>query len=176
MFWRGNNPYATGSSWIDANHTVLEALPAEEMRDLEKQPDELSQARWFKTRAFTFVREEPERFIRLTAKKFLYFWWFSPQTGVHYPRGWFQIYLAYYLFALVSAAAGVWRVVGGSGEGNRIAQVFLIAAFLFALSALQSFYYVEGRHRWAVEPMILALSGGGVAALTGRQRAALLIS
>lgn len=176
VFWRGNNPYATGSSYIDGEHTVLQALPADEMRDLQQQPDELAQARWFETRARAFIQAEPVAFMRLTAKKFFYFWWFSPQTGVHYPRGWFQIFLAYYLFALVSAAAGVWRIVGGSGEGNRIAQVFLIAAFLFALSALQSFYYVEGRHRWAVEPMILALSGGGVAALIGRQRLAPLTS
>lgn len=168
VFWRGNNPYATGSSYIDSEHIVLEALPPDEMRDLEHQPGELAQARWFQVRARAFIRENPGAFVRLTATKFLHFWWFSDQTGVRYPRTWFDLYMAYYLVAVVLAAAGVWRLAQGAGHVLRLA--LLLGSLLLALSVLQSLYYVEGRHRWAVEPMLLALSGGGAAAVFQRMQ------
>lgn len=165
-FWRGNNPYATGHSYIDAGRTVLGALPEDEMRDLLRQPGELAQAAWFATRASSFIQADPGAFIRLTLLKFLHFWWVAPQTGLLYPRSWFQVYVMYYVAALLLATVGIWRFARASREAR--AQALLIGAFLLALSALQSLYYVEGRHRWAVESMVLALAGGGVAALTRR--------
>lgn len=167
VFWRGNNPYATGSSYVDADHLVLDALPAEEVRDLHRQPNEIAQAEWFRTRAMAFVRTQPAAFARLTLRKFFYFWWFSPQIGVNYPRRWAQLYMVYYVFVLCMAAVGVRKTV--QAGGRRMRMLALMGAFMLAISALQSLYYVEGRHRWAVEPLLLALGGGGVAALLGRR-------
>lgn len=168
VFWRGNNPYATGHSYIDANLTVLDALPLDQRRDFRSQPNEVAQAAWFQERANTFIRENPAAFVRLTLLKFVYFWSFSPQTGVLYPRSWLVLYLAFYAVTVLLGAAGVVHLVRTRPQGLALAVV--VGAFLFALSALQSLYYVEGRHRWAVEPMLLALSGGGVAALAHRYR------
>jgi hypothetical protein len=36
------------------------------------------------------------------------------------------------------------------------------------LSLLQSVYHVDGRHRWGIEPILVALSGGGAAFLIER--------
>lgn len=168
VFWRGNNPYATGTSHADDRRIILEMLPPHEMRDLVSQPNELAQAEWFATRARAWIGEHPGAFAALTAKKFFYFWWFSPQAGLLYPRAWFYLYQAYYVSALILATVGVWRiaVVGAGREATRLA--WLLAAYLLALSGLQSLHYVEGRHRWAVEPMVLALSGGGLASLAER--------
>ena len=96
----------------------------------------------------------------------VHFWWFAPQTGVLYPSSWRQLYMAYYVVVLLLAAAGAWRLARIGAPATRLA--LLLGAFLFGLSALQSVYYVEARHRWAIEPMLLAISGGGVAALAGR--------
>jgi 4-amino-4-deoxy-L-arabinose transferase-like glycosyltransferase len=167
VFWRGNNPYATGSSYIDAEHLVLDALPQDEVRDLHRQPNELAQAEWFRARAMNFVRTHPDAFVRLTVRKFFYFWWFSPQIGVNYPRHWAQLYMGYYVFVLCLAAIGLWKTV--QAGGRRMAMLALMGAFLLAISALQSLYYVEGRHRWAVEPMLLALAAGGAAAMVDRR-------
>src|SRR5881398_3737181 len=41
-FWDGNNPYATGHSYIDGKHTVIDELPPAERADLESQPDEIA--------------------------------------------------------------------------------------------------------------------------------------
>lgn len=170
VFWRGNNPHATGHSYIDAGRPVLYALSEGEMRDLQRQPDELAQARWFATRSREFIRANPGAFVRLTLVKFYSFWWFAPQTGTLYPRHWLQLYMAYYIAAVVLALLGARELVRGGGSG--VARLVLISAFLLGVSALQSLYYVEGRHRWAIEPIVLALSGGGLAMLVNRYRVA----
>lgn len=167
-FWLGNNPSATGHSYIDANRIVLDAPGPQEVRDLRQQPNELAQRAWFATRARAFVRDNPGTFLRVTAQKFFYFWWFAPQTGVLYPPAWFYLYLAYYVTVVGLAVVGVWTLVRTGGSGLRLAS--LLGVFLLALSLLQSLYYVEGRHRWGVEPIVLALSGGGFAALAERRR------
>ena len=163
VFWRGNNPLATGNSYIDSNTTVFGAMPAAEREDLLRQSTELAQAGWFQARSSAFIREHPGAFVRLTIRKFVQFWSFSAQTGVLYPRGWFQLYMAYYVSVLALAACGVWRL--GRVRGRALVDTGLLAAFLLGLSVLQSFYYVESRHRWAVESLVLVVSGGGVALL-----------
>jgi 4-amino-4-deoxy-L-arabinose transferase-like glycosyltransferase len=168
VFWRGNNPSASGTSFVDATHTVLGTLSPEDARDLARQPNEIAQADWFKTRARAFIREHPAAFVRLTLLKFFYFWWYAPATGLFYPRTWFRLYLAYYVGALLLAALGVSLIARGGGRRTSLA--WLVGAFLLSLASFQSLYYVEGRHRWAVEPMILVFSGGGVASLLVRRR------
>jgi 4-amino-4-deoxy-L-arabinose transferase-like glycosyltransferase len=168
-FWRGNNPYATGHSYVDAGRIVLELLPTSELDALRKQPDELAQADWFRARARDFIRDDPRAFVHLTAAKFFHFWWFAPQSGILYPRLWLNAYKAFYVVTLTLAAAGVACLVRTRRELWRSA--LFIVAFVLALSVLQSLYYVEGRHRWAVEPLVLVLSGGGLAALASRLHA-----
>lgn len=166
VFWRGNNPYATGHSYIDAGHIVLNALPADQMRELQARPDEVAQAAWFQTKANTYIREHPAAFLRGTLLKFVYFWSLSPQTGVLYPQRWLHAYMAYYVGALVFALIGTRKLVRNGASG--VAFLILIGAFLLVVSGLQSLYYVEGRHRWAIEPIVLALSGGGLATVVNR--------
>ncbi|HBB96093.1 MAG TPA: hypothetical protein DC054_11945 [Blastocatellia bacterium] len=166
-FWRGNNPNATGSTYATAERTELEMLTPRELADLLRQRDEVAQANWFTARSHAFIREHPREFVRLTAVKMLHFWWIAPQTGLLYPRSWFFAYMMYYVLVLLLAMIGagsVWRM------GNLARQqLLLIAAFLLALSLLQSLYYVEGRHRWAVEPILIAISGVGVGAIAARR-------
>ncbi|MBI2093769.1 MAG: glycosyltransferase family 39 protein [Candidatus Omnitrophica bacterium] len=162
VFWRGNNPYATGHSYIDGGHTVLRALPPERYAELERLPDELSQVAWFRKEALSFIQTHPWQFVRLTAQKFAQFWWFAPQTGTLYPRLWKFGYEAFYLFTVVLALFGVgWSIQRASMEQRHI--VLFIIACLMMLALGQSLHYVEGRHRWAIEPILLLLSGLGLA-------------
>ena len=75
--------------------------------------------------------------------------------------------MAYYVGALALAACGIWRLTH-TGTPSAIRLSLLLGAFMLGLSVVQSIYYVEARHRWAIEPMLLAISGGGIAALAGR--------
>jgi len=166
-FWRGNNPNATGGTYVTAGKTALDMLPPRELADLLHQPDEVAQADWFSARSHAFIREHPGEFIRLTAVKLLQFWWVAPQTGVLYPQSWFLAYMMYYIVALVLAMIGAWSIWRMGKVARQ--QLLLIAALLLALSVLQSLYYVEGRHRWAVEPILIAISGVGVARIATRR-------
>jgi len=167
-FWRGNNPNATGGTYAAGHAAELDELPPRGLADLLAQPDEIAQADWFSARSHAFIREHPRAFARLTALKLFHFWWLAPQTGTEYPRSWFIGYMIYYIFIILCAIIGVWTIFQ-NGKIPR-EQLVLILGFLFALSLLQSLYYVEGRHRWAVEPILIAVSGGGIAALAQRRR------
>lgn len=165
MFWRGNNPNATGHSYTASGQPVLETLPSEDLAQMRALPDENQQADWFRQRAFDFIREQPGTFAMLTVRKWIYFWWFSPETGILYPRWWRESYRVFYAALLVAAALGV-RDIMRRGEQLQRDSVLLIGGMLLAVSMLQALYYVEGRHRWAVEPLVLLLTGVGAAAIT----------
>lgn len=164
VFWRGNNPQATGHSYREGEQTVFEALPASARAELSRLPDELQQARWFRDQALTFIRDHPWGFIELTIKKFVQFWWFTPQSGTLYPRLWVRGYQLFYLLLIWLVFVGVQRLLA-SGTSSQRQAVLLIGGFLVSLSGLQSFYYVEGRHRWAVEPFLVLLAGYGLSQL-----------
>lgn len=166
VFWRGNNPQATGHSYTLTGQSVLETLPPEALAELRSLPDENQQADWFRDRAFDYIRDQPATFAAMTLKKWYYFWWFSPETGTLYPRWWLYGYLTYYVPVLFLALAGAFGAVRRRGPHANV--VMLLVPMLLGLSLLQSLYYVEGRHRWAVEPLLLLLTGVGVASLSSR--------
>ena len=166
VFWRGNNPQATGHSYVDANQTVLETLSPALHQELERLPNEMAQARWFRDQALAFIRAHPRAFVRLTLMKFFYFWWHGPQTGTLYARTWRIGYQLFYAFALAFALAGMLDVAVRGSVRQRQAAV-LIGACLLALSIGQSLHYVEGRHRWAIESLLLLFSGVGIVRLIG---------
>ncbi len=95
-----------------------------------------------------------------------YFW--SDQTGAWYPK-WFRVpYQVFYLMLLAAALFGGYRLVRG-GQGPA---VVLCAAFFFSVGLLQSMFYVEGRHRWGVESVLVILAACGIASLFAKRATA----
>ncbi|SRR5581483_5312657 len=168
-FWRGNNPHASGGSYVDSKKLVLDELSPDEQSALRHQPNEIAQANWFTAQSHDFIRSHGGASAQLFVKKLFYFWWFAPQTGVEYPNLWRQIYVLYYAIALLFAFIGLWRTIRAGPPAAHFS--ILIVVFIIALSILQSVYYVEGRHRWGIELMVLALAGAGVATLFNLARA-----
>jgi len=74
--------------------------------------------------------------------------------------------MIFYSALLIFAAVGVARIVQMGPPATRLA--WLVGIFLVGLSLLQSVYHVDGRHRWGIEPILMALSGGGAAFLIER--------
>ncbi|MDD2688908.1 MAG: glycosyltransferase family 39 protein [Candidatus Omnitrophica bacterium] len=158
VFWRGNNINATGTSHIPSGGIVIK-----EDRPLYNKImtlSELEQRNLFRTEAINFIRKNPGKFIELFFKKLFYFWWFSPESGIYYPKAYLLIYKFLYSIALFFAIIGIYSTLKSSKKTTR-EHASLILLFLLIISLTQSLFYVEGRHRWAVEPLLLIFTATG---------------
>ena len=157
VFWLGNNPHAFSGSAADLAGRPLHALLPEEQRQRLFTLDELGQQDHFRQEALAYVRARPLAFLQRWAVKLGYFWWQSPQAGQRYPAGWFRLYQAFYLATMALVIAAV--ILG------RRPEIWLVLGFCLAIALVQSAYYVEGRHRLTIEPLLLLLAGQGLARL-----------
>ena len=159
--WRGTNPVATGSSWTADGLIIAEVAPPAFQAQIAAA-SETERIDLYRDAAFQFIREQPGDALRLYATKFKAFWWGSSSTGLLYPPVWTTIYDLWYVVVVALAGVGVWR-----GWQNRAARptITLIVVSLLLVSASQAIFYVEGRHRLAVEPLLLVLSGAGAMSL-----------
>ncbi len=108
------------------------------------------------------VPADPGRALGLYVDKLVGFWWGSDVTGLLYPQLWLFGYRVWYIAILIPAASGTWR---GLREPKQQSAVALVLITLLVVSLTQAVFYVEGRHRLAVEPLLLILSGAGLAGL-----------
>lgn len=159
VFWRGNNINASGTSYTKDGVTVLESDPVLFKKIVHM--NELERYYFFKSEAWKFIKSYPLRFVKLTIKKFYYFWWFSPDMGKFYPPKPFQLYKLGYLFILLFAAVGFLKK-NSCLKKNSEEKIYLILLIMFIVSSGQSFFYVEGRHRLAIEPLLLIFSACGL--------------
>jgi hypothetical protein len=162
--WRGNAPHSSGGSYVGPGRTVLEEAPA--LREALRDRTELQQEAVFRDAAFADARQDPGRFLWGIARKFLIFWSFGPVSGVLYPAAYLYIYAAYYAVIVALALAGTWLVLGArSDRPDSRVPLGLIAVVLLCVSLVQSVFYVELRHRWGVESLVLAVSAVALARL-----------
>lgn len=157
-FWQGNNQFASGSAMTKDGRSILEAAPKEITEELYKM-NEIEQYDFFYRESFKFVKSNPIFFIKMLCKKFFYFWWFSPQTGRLYPRMWTIIYKTYYSALFIFFILGSGLSLNKSNASRAL--VLPLFVLFFMISSLQSLYYVEMRHRWAIEPLMIVFSAYG---------------
>lgn len=160
LFWRGNNINASGSSYRADGRTMLESASPDFLEELYSL-DELGQNELFKEEAFDFIKTHPFKAVRLFIKKIYYFWWFSPQSGIEYPRPYLLSYKILYSGILLFAVLGI--VFSLRSKINNIKWGAKLITLLFiSISVAQSLFYVEGRHRWAIEPLLLIFTAYGL--------------
>jgi hypothetical protein len=158
--WKGNNPAASGSSYLADGRDVFAAAPPEVQARFQ-QAGELELNDVFGREVLAFVIAQPREAAGLVVRKFFYFWWLSPQAGLFYPASWLSAYAAYAAVILIFAAIGALAIVrGGSGQERRLLSV--LAAINLTIALLHSLAYVEGRHRWGIEPLLLLLTARGI--------------
>jgi 4-amino-4-deoxy-L-arabinose transferase-like glycosyltransferase len=155
-FWGGNNPLSIGTLHSRDGRPLITQLPVE-LETALAQADELRQSDLFRKEAWAFIRQNPWAAARLYLRKWVNFWWFSPTTGLYYPPIYAAAYGLFYAAAAALAIAGLWSV------RHQLSSPPLLLLLLFPLfiAFFQCFYYVEGRHRWTVEPLLLLLAMRG---------------
>jgi 4-amino-4-deoxy-L-arabinose transferase-like glycosyltransferase len=162
LFWRGNNPLATGSALLLDGRPVFAGAP-EDFRRAVLAHDELGQVDLFRETAGAYLRERPGEFIVGVMRKWVSFWWFPATAGLYYPERWLLLYRVFYAVLLAGAILGIpaaWCQADRSGRQR----VLLVLMMLGCISVAQSLFYVDVRHRWGVEPLL----GIFLAAAVGR--------
>lgn len=162
LLWRGNNPRASGGAFADgAGYVPMFDVAPPDLKAEMVGKDELGQSRVFAEAARRFIRAEPGAAAGLYLKKLSTFWWFSSQSGALYPAQYLNVYQVYYLIMMALAVLGIWTVVSAQDltQASRLAGML---AFVASVGLLQAVFYVEVRHRWGVEPLLLVLSAGGL--------------
>lgn len=164
ILWIGNNPSATGSTVTVDGRPMLDTAP--DLLASTWGRDELTQDRIFRDRALQFMREEPLTALRLFVQKFVAFWWFGPTVGSTYPSEWKLLYVGYYSALAVGTIVGTIALLRRRDTRDSVTAIVLV---LVVVAAAQALFYVDGRHRWAVEPVMLVLASGvGLAGRAGR--------
>jgi 4-amino-4-deoxy-L-arabinose transferase-like glycosyltransferase len=162
-FWVGNHDNASGTSYTLNDPPVAEIAtrPVSLVAGIDGM-NEVEQSRAFNHAAVEFIRSHPGEFVRLFFKKLAYFWWFSPRSGLLYPVQWTLLYKLYYSVILTLAVIGLgvaWRSPRPVTRAG--AQSFVLLAA--GVSAAQALFYVDGRHRWELEPLLLVFTAVGLA-------------
>ena len=125
---------------------------------------ELEQKRFFETEARRFIRENPVQAAGLYLRKVYYFWWFSPQSGIKYPESYLTAHRLFYAALLALAVVGA-LVAFRSPRREVRSPALILIAIPVTIGLAQSLFYVEGRHRWLVEPLVIIFSCYGLTAI-----------
>jgi hypothetical protein len=163
--WKGNNVAANGSSLLAPDATIFDFAPAD-LRARIYQSDELQANDTFARATFDFIEQQPEQFAGLVARKFLYFWWLPQAAGTLYPPAWLTAYQAYALVIFSLAAVGAVGIARGGTPDER-SLLTLVLALALMLALLHALAYVEGRHRWGIEPLVLLITARGLFSVAG---------
>jgi len=162
VLWKGNNPAASGTNFARGADLVpvFEAAPEEFRREVSSA-DESGQRRAFQREALRFIRERPFDAAQLYLLKLRGFFWFSPHAGALYPRPFLSLYQAGYSLLALGACGGLVALRGRPLEPRRLGTALVV--FFASVGVLQAAFYVETRHRWAVEPLLVVLAAGALA-------------
>lgn len=159
VFWRGNNENASGTSFSDSKIYILES--DRRLHEKVKGLKEIEKRDAFMNEAVKFVKNNPKKFLKLYLKKICYFWGFSPASGLLYPQAYLSVYKVFYYTMLLLGLYGlVCLFAKGNPEISK--EIVLLVLFLLSISLFQSLFYIEGRHRWAIEPFLLIFSANGI--------------
>lgn len=164
-FWRGNHPGAGGGVVdLDGGRITLlipsnPALPAP-IRSVLATGTELDRHEAFMTEGWRFVTSDPGAAAQLFARKLRTLWWRVDSTPGDYParaaRGYEWIFRVELVLALLGAFLALRSPHSRAAAG-------LCLALIVTISLLQCAFYVQGRHRFLIEPLLLIFTAIGLA-------------
>jgi 4-amino-4-deoxy-L-arabinose transferase-like glycosyltransferase len=155
-FWIGNNPNASGGQYRPDGVAVLSCKGTEMQNRINASVNnEIAIENIFKDYALKSVKENPERFVKGLFRKGIFFWWFYPQTGLFYPKSFLLAYKFLYSVLLALTAVGLFICHKKKLWG--IEMVFPVF-FILGIWGVHTLNFMEMRHRWTVEPVLLVFA------------------
>ncbi len=164
-FWRGNHFGASGGVVdLDGGRITLlipsnPVLPAS-IRSVLATGTELERHETFMAEARRFISADPWAAAELFARKLRTFWWRIDSDPGDYPARAARGYEWIFRVELVLALLGAWITLR-SARGREAGGLCL--GLIVAISLLQCAFYVQGRHRFLIEPLLLAFTAIGLA-------------
>ena len=147
--WIGNNPNATGILVKDRAYlreTGSKLFPAEDY------PHPLDRANAYNADAVKFIRENPGRFTRLCAVKFVQLWKvYSPRVPLVQSLATIASFGVALPFFLIQAVRRGWR------RSPELLMLLLIAS----QTALHMVFTANMRYRIPIEPLVLVMAAAG---------------
>ena len=154
--WVGSLEETEGSNVLPGGKNYFHVLSQEQLDSLGKynaqQQDSVYLSMYIQK-----LKSDPASIIKMFFVKLRNFWWFRSSTGAAYDEGkkaFIPVYKFFYTILLFFAAIAVIRLRKRS---------LLILSFPVVLSLVQSFFYVETRHRFIAEPFLVFLALMGIA-------------
>lgn len=156
--WKGSLANSEGSNYLKDGKNYYAALTHEEIVTLQKcTPHE--QQQFFYEKWKGNVKNDPVGFTSLFFVKLYNFWGFREHLGNEYPpavRKWIPLYKVSYCMMLLLSGISIFIIRK---------RIFILLSIPIALSLIQSFFYVETRHRLIIEPILLFLADISMVAL-----------
>lgn len=170
QLWLGNHAGSTGTPDPSARAAYLQIAP-DSLREAIAHGTELEQNDAFFADAVRTIASDPIGFLHQTGRKFVYFWWFAPTYGLYYQdlgglRDAYKVVYAILLALAIVGAAAVWK---GGGVRRRL-PAWSAMATIMTIVLIHSVYFLEGRHRVLVMPLLLMFSAQGAVTLAARWR------
>lgn len=154
--WRGNHAGAGGGAHDLSGLLARDALPAELQTEL-LSPAEMDHHRAFVRAALGFWVERPGESLFLYARKVGSFVGFGVFEGLGYPAAAVVVYAIGHAGVLALMAL---RLATAREEIRRDSRERLILGIYVAIALTQAVFYVQGRHRALVEPLLIVVASG----------------
>jgi hypothetical protein len=175
--WRGNNDLATGGVRDPRGRSLTRLNPDADVfppaiARVLASGTELDREHIFRVEALRFIRERPADAFRLFIAKLRSFWWKIESRPEDYSPVAAAAYEWIYRSELVLGLGGLFwglrrsRSRGSAAAGTTFA---LLVGTMAGVSALQAAFYVEGRHRFLIEPLLLVFTASALAAMVERR-------
>ncbi len=169
-FWRGNHEGATGGVLDENGGEITTLVPANEalpsaVRSVLLSGTELDRQDIFMNEALSFIRERPGSAASLFLRKMRTFWWRIESDTRDYSPVASRVYEVIFRMEVALALLGAFVLFRSPRDTtprpDRMAAGFALAVML-AISILQSAFYVQGRHRFLIEPLLLIFTACGI--------------
>ena len=167
--WRGNNESAGGGVLDPTGRSLSNLDPANPVfpaavKAVLASGTEAERQSVFMTEALRFIGDHPVDAASLFGTKMRSFWWKVVSNPGDYDPAAARLYEWIYRSELALALVGVasffrQRPAPAAGSG-RSTPAFLVA-LMIGISIMQSAFYVQGRHRFLIEPLLLIFTAWG---------------